>query len=53
MLGEPGSGKTMLMVRLVLDLLAAREAGSPVPVLTPVASWIPPARTCGAGWPPG
>ena len=40
-LGEPGSGKTMLMVRLVLDLLAARAAGGPVPVLVPVASWDP------------
>ena len=40
-LGEPGSGKTMLMVRLVLDLLAARAAGGPVPVLAPVASWDP------------
>ena len=40
-LGEPGSGKTMLMVRLVLDLLAARAPGGPVPVLFPVASWDP------------
>ena len=40
-LGEPGSGKTMLMVRLVLDLLAARAAGGPVPVLAPLASWDP------------
>jgi hypothetical protein len=40
-LGEPGSGKTMLMVRLVLDLLAARAEGGPVPVLFPVASWDP------------
>ena len=40
-LGEPGSGKTMLMVRLVLDLLARRAAGGPVPVLVPVASWDP------------
>ena len=42
-LGEPGAGKTMLMVQLVLDLLARRrEAGSdPVPILTSVASWNP------------
>ena len=40
-LGEPGAGKTMLMVRLVLDLLARRAAGGPVPVLAPVASWDP------------
>ena len=28
-LGEPGAGKTMLMVRLVLDLLARRPSGGP------------------------
>jgi hypothetical protein len=38
-LGEPGSGKTMLMIRLVLDLLAARTRGGPVPVLVSLASW--------------
>src|SRR5258708_3914164 len=41
-LGKPGSGKTMLMVRLVLDLLEARKAtGGPVPVLAALASWNP------------
>lgn len=40
-LGEPGAGKTMLMVRLVLDLLARREKGGPVPVLFSIASWNP------------
>src|SRR5215472_4773002 len=40
-LGEPGTGKTMLMVRLVLDLLAGRAQGGPVPVLVPLASWDP------------
>ena len=40
-LGEPGAGKTMLMVRLVLDLLARRAAGGPVPFLASVASWDP------------
>lgn len=40
-LGEPGAGKTMLMVRLVLDLLAHRVGGRPVPVLVPVGSWNP------------
>ena len=40
-LGEPGAGKTMLMVRLVLDLLARRAAGGPVPFLASVASWNP------------
>lgn len=40
-LGEPGSGKTMLMVRLVLDLLARRTPGTPVPFLASAASWNP------------
>ena len=40
-LGEPGAGKTMLAVRLVLDLLAARPDGAPVPLLVPLASWDP------------
>jgi hypothetical protein len=38
-LGEPGAGKTMLLVRLVLDLLARRKPGEPVPILASVASW--------------
>ena len=40
-LGEPGAGKTMLMVRLVLDLLSRRPVGGPVPYLASVASWDP------------
>jgi hypothetical protein len=40
-LGEPGAGKTMLMVRLVLDLLARRSSGDPVPVLVSLASLDP------------
>ncbi|WP_251743399.1 NACHT domain-containing NTPase [Frankia sp. AiPs1] len=42
-LGEPGSGKTMLMVRLVLDLLAPgrRAPGGPIPALVALASWNP------------
>ena len=44
-LGEPGAGKTMLMVRLVLDLLAQRTPGSAVPVLTSIASWNPLEQT--------
>jgi hypothetical protein len=43
-LGEPGSGKTMLMVRLVLRLLACRSSGAPVPILASVASWNPVAK---------
>jgi hypothetical protein len=40
-LGEPGSGKSMLAVRLVLDLLRDRSPGGPVPVLVALASWNP------------
>ena len=48
-LGEPGAGKTMLMVRLVLDLLARRAEGAPVPFLASVASWNPAAQDL-RGW---
>ena len=48
-LGEPGAGKTMLMVQLVQDLLAARASGDPVPVLASLASWNP-ARQDLHGW---
>lgn len=41
LLGEPGSGKSMLMVRLMLDLLSNRAEGGPVPVLASLASWDP------------
>ncbi|WP_241841508.1 NACHT domain-containing protein [Pseudofrankia sp. BMG5.36] len=46
-LGGPGAGKTMLAVRLVLDLLAdgRRAAGGPVPVLVSLASWNPTTQT--------
>lgn len=40
-LGEPGAGKTILLVRLVLDLLKNRREGDPVPVLVQLASWNP------------
>ncbi|WIX92527.1 SEFIR domain-containing protein [Amycolatopsis sp. DG1A-15b] len=40
-LGEPGAGKTVLAVRLTLDLVARRDPGAPVPVLFSVASWDP------------
>ena len=40
-LGEPGAGKTMLMIRLVLDLLSRRRPADPVPILASVASWNP------------
>ncbi|MEX5631766.1 NACHT domain-containing protein [Parafrankia sp. FMc2] len=44
-LGEPGAGKTVLLVRLVLDLLARRTTGEPVPLLVPMASWDPDGRS--------
>lgn len=40
-LGVPGAGKTLLLVRLVLALLARREPGEAVPVLVSLASWNP------------
>ncbi|MGW3118492.1 NACHT domain-containing protein [Streptomyces sp. NPDC001107] len=43
-LGEPGAGKTMLLIRLLLGLLQSREAGSAVPVIFPLASWDPDRR---------
>ena len=44
-LGEPGSGKTMLLTRLVLDLLDRRIPGGAVPVLMSLASWDPQRET--------
>lgn len=46
-LGEPGAGKTILIVRLVLGLLAEgrRASGGPVPVLVTLASWNPREQT--------
>ena len=41
LLGAPGAGKTILLVRLVLDLLARRRPGQAVPVLVPMGSWNP------------
>jgi hypothetical protein len=40
-LGESGSGKTALMLQLVIHLLNRREPGGRVPVLVSVASWNP------------
>ena len=40
-LGRPGSGKTVLTLRLVLDLLAARADTDPVPVVFSLGSWDP------------
>ncbi len=41
LLGEPGSGKTVLLARLVLELLARRATGDPVPVIVSAATWDP------------
>ncbi|WPO69484.1 NACHT domain-containing protein [Streptomyces sp. KN37] len=40
-LGEPGAGKSVLLVRLLQDLLARRAEDDPVPVLFSLASWNP------------
>lgn len=41
LLGEPGSGKTVLLLRLALDMLAARRSEEPVPVLLRLSTWDP------------
>ncbi|WIN00622.1 NACHT domain-containing protein [Actinoplanes oblitus] len=40
-LGEPGAGKSMLVVHLALQLLARRTAHEPVPVVLSAAGWNP------------
>ena len=40
-LGDPGCGKSMLMLRLVLDLIGRRPPGGIVPVFVPLTSWDP------------
>ncbi|QQQ73400.1 NACHT domain-containing protein [Saccharothrix sp. 6-C] len=40
-LGRPGSGKTVLTLRLVLDLLDTRADRDPVPVVFSLGSWDP------------
>ena len=40
-LGEPGAGKTILLVQLTLDLPRQRTDSAPVPVLLSVTSWNP------------
>jgi len=40
-LGEPGAGKTILLIHLLLTLLARRNPGGPVPVLAGLAGWNP------------
>jgi len=43
-LGAPGAGKTVLLARLVLDLLGLRQDGDAVPALVSLASWDPGER---------
>ncbi len=40
-LGEPGYGKSMLMLQLVIDLIRQRDSGAPVPVFVPMTTWDP------------
>ncbi|KJK56580.1 helix-turn-helix domain-containing protein [Saccharothrix sp. ST-888] len=40
-LGRAGSGKTVLMMRFVLDYLSTRAGGDPVPVVFSIGSWDP------------
>lgn len=48
-LGRAGSGKSILAIRFVLDLLKDRTASAePVPVIFSLASWDP-AMPCAAG----
>ena len=49
-LGEPGSGKTMLMVRLVLDLLARRPVAARFRSSRRRHPGTPPGKICGPGW---
>jgi hypothetical protein len=40
-LGGSGSGKSMLLLKLVLDVLGKRRSHEPVPVLVSIAGWPP------------
>lgn len=40
-LGEPGSGKTVLALRFTLDLLEHRQPEDPVPVVFSLSNWQP------------
>ncbi|GAA1922716.1 hypothetical protein GCM10009716_34000 [Streptomyces sodiiphilus] len=46
-LGEPGSGKSVLAAMLTLGLLAERGPGAPVPVLLTLSSWDPVSESLG------
>ncbi|EEP70276.1 transcriptional regulator, partial [Micromonospora sp. ATCC 39149] len=40
-LGPAGGGKSVLLIRLVLDLISGGQPGEPVPVLLSLTSWDP------------
>ena len=40
-LGQPGAGKSVLLIQLLQGLLDKRRIGDPVPVLVSLASWRP------------
>ncbi|MBF8187827.1 NACHT domain-containing protein [Nonomuraea sp. K274] len=40
-LGEPGAGKTSLVMRFALACLSAREQAGPVPVILRLSTWTP------------
>ncbi|AZQ32152.1 hypothetical protein EJ357_00550 [Streptomyces cyaneochromogenes] len=44
-LGEPGSGKTVMAIRFVLRALERRAPGGPVPVLFSLSGWQPHSET--------
>ncbi|MBF6055454.1 membrane protein [Streptomyces eurocidicus] len=44
-LGRPGSGKTILTMRFVLDYLKSRARAEPVPVIFTIGAWDPTALT--------
>lgn len=48
-LGRAGSGKTVLALRFVLDLLDRRGPGEPVPVVSVSGRGTPAVRRCGTG----
>ena len=50
-LGEPGAGKTVLMIRLVLDLIEHRGDGEPVRFWPLSHPGTQSTRICGTGWP--
>ncbi|MFE6412508.1 NACHT domain-containing protein [Streptomyces sp. NPDC057837] len=44
-LGEPGAGKSVLLIRLLQHLIGARTPSDPVPVLFSLSSWNPQEQT--------